>query len=314
MAVDNHRDNPLDVTGRFWLRDHVQISPQTGKGAYGKVFDVKYAGATYSAQAFQENRGDIERIKQHFVEVCRNWSTVCHHSNIALFIDVYYESDHTLPLIVTEKMPYTLRSIIKGEIKNALMTALPQKLSILCDISSGLWYLHDFQQLPIVHCGLIPDNILVGYSQYQPQRLQAKITNVGVFKVVKVTGSEQDTVTYLAPEVRSENPHYNPSCDVYSFGKLFLATTGANILESTRCEFSDRQLQEYSEDTDLVRLISSCSNSKEKRPKISRISEAMLQVTEKSAVLNEEVSKKILLRDQLFIVTILNTFLCGMYV
>ena len=90
---------------------------------------------------------------------------------------------------------------------------LHQKLSILQDTSLGLRYLHN-RHPPIVHRDLTPNNILLG------SRLEAKITDLGVAKVMKDTDSGRKmskapgTPHFMPPEALDDNPVYDASLDM----------------------------------------------------------------------------------------------------
>ena len=89
-------------------------------------------------------------------------------------------------------------------------------MSILDEVCLGLRYLHS-RNPPIVHRDLTSNNILLGY------RLEAKITDLGVAKVVK--SDNQKTMTklpgtpdFMPPEALNIRPVYGPSLDVFSYG------------------------------------------------------------------------------------------------
>ena len=133
-------------------------------------------------------------------------------------IGVYYPAmdQYRLPVMVMEKMQYSLR----GLVENYENIPLNVKLSILDEVCLGLRYLHS-RNPPIVHRDLTPNNILLSY------RLEAKITDLGVAKVVQT--SNQKTMTkapgtpdYMPPEALSKRPLYGPSLDIFSYGGVML--------------------------------------------------------------------------------------------
>ena len=126
---------------------------------------------------------------------------------------------HRLPVMVMEKMQHSLR----GLVENYDNIPLNVKLSILDEVCLGLRYLHS-RNPPIVHRDLTPNNILLGY------RLEAKITDLGVAKVMK--GDNKKTMTklpgtpdFMPPEALSRRPVYGPSLDVFSYGAVILNVT-----------------------------------------------------------------------------------------
>ena len=140
---------------------------------------------------------------------------------IVTSLGVYYPAmDHyRLPVMVMEKMQHSLR----GLVKNYDNIPLNVKLSILDEVCLGLRYLHS-RNPPIVHRDLTPNNILLSY------RLEAKITDLGVAKVVR--SDNQNTMTklpgtpdFMPPEALSKRPVYGPSLDVFSYGGVILNVT-----------------------------------------------------------------------------------------
>ena len=126
---------------------------------------------------------------------------------------------YRLPVMVMEKMQHSLRGLVE-KYDNIPLNV---KLSILEEVCLGLRYLHS-RNPPIVHRDLTPNNILLGY------RLEAKITDLGVAKVVK--SDNQKTMTklpgtpdFMPPEALSKRPVYGPSLDMFSYGGVILNVT-----------------------------------------------------------------------------------------
>ena len=126
---------------------------------------------------------------------------------------------YRLPVMVMEKMQHSLRALVE-KYDNIPLNV---KLSILDEVCLGLRYLHS-RNPPIVHRDLTPNNILLSY------RLEAKISDLGVAKVVK--SDNQKTMTklpgtpdFMPPEALSIRPVYGPSLDVFSYGGVILNVT-----------------------------------------------------------------------------------------
>ena len=93
-------------------------------------------------------------------------------------------------------------------------------MSVLLDISKGLWHLHS-HEMPIVHQDLSPNNILL------TDQLVAKISDLGVAKVIQANSNKTKTrapgtVDFMPPEALLETPEYDTSLDIFSYGGLIL--------------------------------------------------------------------------------------------
>ena len=145
-----------------------------------------------------------------------------HHSKIIIirfiiiFIGVYYPTKHKLPVIVMEKMQFSLRNLLEKR-KNVQWE---KKLSIMNDVCLGLQYLHN-RNPPIVHRDLTPNNILLC------SHLRAKISDLGVAKVMH--GTDTKTLTqnpgtndFMPPESIASKPVYGLPLDIFSFGGVTL--------------------------------------------------------------------------------------------
>ena len=204
---------------------------ELGRGAYGRVFTVKYCGRTFAAKEIHsillEFSGKKERgaITKSFLRECYHCSNL-RHPNIVQFIGVYWPDENSdLPVMVMELMDCTLTTYIEKHPKMELKT----KYSILCDIAYGLVYLHA-QNPPVIHRDLSPNNILMTNQNV------AKIGDLGVAKALRAGGKQTEkqtkltklpgTADFMPPETHSDNPVYNATLDVFSFGgiMLFVAT------------------------------------------------------------------------------------------
>ena len=133
-------------------------------------------------------------------------------------LGVHYPAmdQYKLPIMVMEKMQYSLRGLVEKYVDIPLNV----KLTILDEVCLGLRYLHS-RNPPIVHRDLTPNNILLGY------RLEAKITDLGVAKVMKSDNEKTmtklpGTPDFMPPEALGIKPVYGPSLDVFSYGGVIL--------------------------------------------------------------------------------------------
>jgi len=200
---------------------------ELGRGAYGRVFTVKYCGKSFAAKEIHstllELSGKKERqaIRKSFLHECYNCS-ILRHPNIVQFIGVYWpEQKSDLPVMVMELMDCNLTTYIDKHprINHKI------KYSILCDIAYGLAYLHA-QNPPVVHRDLSPNNILL------TNQLVAKIGDLGVAKVIQAGGKQTEknakhtklpgTADFMPPEAFNDKPVYDTSLDIFSFGGITL--------------------------------------------------------------------------------------------
>ena len=103
---------------------------QLGKGAYGKVLEVRYTGTSFVAQVFQvdDSISVTETRKQNLLQECLIWS-VARHPNVSQFIGVWYRNgDKSFPAIVTEKMRYSLRSLMESREDNDASKIRPHQV------------------------------------------------------------------------------------------------------------------------------------------------------------------------------------------
>ena len=89
--------------------------------AYGKVFEVWYAGKGCTAKeihsVFFQNAEpkELKRFKSNFLQECSIWSTL-HQPNIVTLIGVYFRDRNNtgIPIMVMVKMECTLTSLIES--------------------------------------------------------------------------------------------------------------------------------------------------------------------------------------------------------
>ena len=196
-----------------------------GDGAYGKVFEVEFCGTLYAAkeihpiliEAAQEGSNEeVKALKTMFITECLR-SSALGHQNVVQVLGVYNPGGKALlPVLVMEMMEQSLRSLVEKH-QNIPMYV---KLSILLDVSRGLWYLHNHHP-PIVHRDLSPNNVLLT-SQYV-----AKISDLGVAKVIKADSKKTKTrapgtIDFMPPEAFLDSPEYGLPLDVFSYGGVIL--------------------------------------------------------------------------------------------
>ena len=218
----------LRLKGVIRLRNRQEL----GRGAYGKVYAVKYCGTICAAKEIHsilvEEVGDVEmrRTVELFMKECRQCSTL-RHPNVIQFLGVYYPSEGVggvlqgrmrLPVMVMEMMVDNLTSLVDKHEKIPVHI----KFSIVHDVSLGLCYLHNHDPL-IIHRDLSPNNVLLTAHHV------AKISDLGVAKVIKADSGKimtkaPGTVDFMPPETLTKRPEYGPPMDVFSFAGIVLHT------------------------------------------------------------------------------------------
>ena len=202
---------------------------ELGRGAYGRVYAVKYCQTICAAKEIHsilvEGVGQVEmqRTIESFMRECRQCSTL-RHPNVIQFLGVYYPTKvgganrMRLPVMVMEMMADSLTSFVDKHEKIPVHI----KYSIVHDVSLGLCYLHNHDP-PIVHRDLSPNNVLLTAHHV------AKISDLGVAKVIKADSRKTmtkapGTVDFMPLEALSISPVYGPPMDVFSFAGIILHT------------------------------------------------------------------------------------------
>jgi len=130
-----------------------------------------------------------------------------------MFLGVYNPDGQLLPALMMEQTQKSLTSVVE-KYPNIPMYV---KLSMLLDVSRGLWYIPPHSSS--FHCSSGPfTKQLLLTSQFL-----AKISDFGVAKVIqtdikKTKTSAPETVDFMGPEVLLESPEYGPSLNVFSYG------------------------------------------------------------------------------------------------
>ena len=272
---------------------------ELGNGSYGKVFEVDYSGKLCAAKEVHSlllqlaTKEGAAKLKDDFLRECYLWSTL-RHPTIVQFLGICYPStdESRLPIMVLEKMHNSLTSLMEKQDHISLSV----KLSILHDVSLGLRYLHSHNPV-IIHRDLSPNNILV------TSHLEAKITDLGVAKVMTTGGTKTMTMTpgtgvFMPPEALDDKPVYGPPLDVFSFGGVILYMTSrqwptpkswSQIDSKTNKRFFLSEVerrQQYIDmmvggDADLKPLVTSCLEDVPKlRPLMADISAKLKKMKE----------------------------------
>ncbi len=199
---------------------------QLGAGSFGYIFKVRVGGVERIAKRLHKafidrsrvSSKEVDSIEAKFRNECIILSKL-RHPNIVEFIGVHYGlRGHTDITLIME--------CVSTDLDNFLVVhpniPLPVKLSILCDVSFGLVYLHEYKP-PIIHRDLTARNVLV------TDRCHAKIADLGVAKLVDIQDQFATSHThtpgqmfYMPPEALTEKASCTPKVDIFSFGHLTL--------------------------------------------------------------------------------------------
>lgn len=270
-----------------------------GNGSYGAVFTVKYRGDPCAAKEIHsllfEEAAEKLNVLDVFTRECCQCSEL-HHPNIVKFIGVYFPNKQLLPVMLMELMDKSLRAYLEGP---QTYVTLAAKSSILIDVAEGLGYLH-YRNPPVVHRDLTPNNILLKLLGNGDSIPVAKISDLGVAKAVETNKKIRQRLTklpgspgFMPPEAFEENPVYNTSLDVFSYGGvvLFVANqiwpdpTAPNTLDRktnklvafTEVQRRQQYLAKMENGAEIWRsTVKAClSNNPDERPTIAQVSERL---------------------------------------
>ena len=218
--MDNTEE--ADQLQRLYLNGVRPNGKDIGVGAYGRVFEVEFCGNTFAAKEIHPilvqhvQTEESEEVRRAFINECVQ-SISLGHPNIVTFLGVYnLQNDSLLPVLVMERMSESLTSFVDKYPSIPLCV----KLSVLLDVSQGLWYLHSHNP-PVVHRDLSPNNVLLN------NQFVAKISDLGVAKVIQNDSSRTKTrapgtVDFMPPEALQQNPKYDTQLDIFSYGGIIL--------------------------------------------------------------------------------------------
>ena len=177
-----------------------------GRGSYAAVVEVDYKGLRCAGKKIHRvlYEGQVDNLVRRFEEECRLLSQL-RHPHIVQFLGIYFEVDTNAPVLVMEFLPTTLTQCLDR------YGVMPEEIncSILQDVAVGLRYLHDRRD-PIIHRDLSANNVLLTAD------MRAKISDLGVAKIVEVNPGRMSTMTkapgtqcYMPPEAMVHRPRYS---------------------------------------------------------------------------------------------------------
>ena len=230
----------------------------------------------------------MQKVKNEFIQECYHCSNLI-HPNIVKCLGMYYPTQRSFPVRVSEFMDISLTNFVKRPNVNYFT-----KISVLNDVATGLSFIHS-RSPPIAHCNLFPNNILLKYSANDDTPPVAKIADLGVAKVMQAYSKHSSVLLsqipqsffYLAPEsfeVGYSSTSSRTQTDVFSFGAITLFIFNAVLPEA--CYATELSEAEYhrqkclnmltGESSSLKAVTESCLNNRpECRPSIATVLETI---------------------------------------
>ncbi|CAK9877571.1 unnamed protein product [Sphagnum jensenii] len=187
-----------------------------GQGAFGAVYKGVLDGSEIAVKLLlPEVQQGMEEFSNEIVLV-----TSMRHRNLVKLKGCCF-GDREQRILVYEFVENNNLAEVIFEGKGDLNMDWPIRKNICIGIASGLKYLHQDVQPPIVHRDIKPANILLDID------LNAKIADFGLARLFPKVGSHVSTINivgtmgYLAPEYISLG-QLSEKVDVYSFGVVLL--------------------------------------------------------------------------------------------
>ncbi|CAL5395123.1 unnamed protein product [Camellia sinensis] len=186
-----------------------------GMGSFGSVYKAILEDTTILA--IKVFNSQVEGAFKSFDVECEIMRHI-RHRNLTKVISSCSNLD--FKALVLEYMPNG--SLEKWLYSYNYFLDMLQRLDIMIDIACALEYLHHDYSMPLVHCDLKPNNILLDDD------MVAHVSDFGIAKLLDLGESVTHTKSiatfgYIAPEFGLEGL-VSTSCDVYSYGILLMET------------------------------------------------------------------------------------------
>ena len=254
-AVIGEMSSDKVILEKYVLSGVKSLGQELGRGAYGRVYTVRYDRSIYAAKEIHSVliANDKEEFQREtFLRECNHCSGLS-HPNIVSFKGIFYPQRNQWPAMVMELMDESLTNYVI----NKPGSSFGRKASILFDVAKGLGYLHSLSP-PIIHRDLSPNNVLLKYAGVNHVPPIAKIADLGVAKLVKADSQKTrsrltqapGTVGFMPPEALADIPQYDTSLDVFSYGGIMLHTVNEKWptpTSSTKFDPETRKLRAFTE-------------------------------------------------------------------
>ena len=287
-AISDHlRRSTISESNIELLRDQ-----DLGRGAYGRVFKVRYRGSLCAAKEIHSILveaayipAERRRLQAVFQRECDHCSKL-NHPNIVHFIGMYHPPQQLFPVMIMELMDESLTTYAEKQ-----NISFKRRMSVLYDVAEGLCYLHS-RNPPVIHRDLSPNNVLLKHLPLLPV---AKIADLGVAKIIvddkEYLTKAPGTVHFMPPEALVDKPQYDSSLEVFSYGGITLYTVNGKwpkptvitkldpvtggLKAFTEVERRQEHLDKMRGEAEMLRpLVEAClDNDPVKRPSIIELSE-----------------------------------------
>ena len=271
--------------------EHLKAGEEIGRGAYGAIYRGEWQGSPCAIKEVHEIlKNASAKVRESFQKECER-SIRLRHPNIVQFFGL-----HTKPqtqgderCLVMELLYCSLHHLLEPENQKPLHIPMQMKLSLLCDITRGLRYLHNHSP-SIIHRDLSSNNVLV------TEHMVAKIGDLGTMRFFDPRRQSQmskqpGTVVFMPPEALTDTPNYGTDIDIFSFACVAVHTLSGKWptpTEPTKLQQgssdliaiseADRRIQYFNEikDEDMKGFLVRClDNDRLKRPDITVVYDEM---------------------------------------
>ncbi|KAH7294924.1 hypothetical protein KP509_27G024900 [Ceratopteris richardii] len=211
-----------------------------GEGGFGRVYKGRLENSGQVVAVKQLDRNGLQGNREFLVEVLI--LSLLHHPNLVNLIG--YCADGDQRLLVYEYMPY-------GSLEDHLFDLAPgqapldwnTRIRIAAGAASGLEYLHDKADPPVIYRDFKSSNILLD-NGFQPKLSDFGLAKLGpVGDKSHVSTRVMGTYGYCAPEYAMTG-QLTVKSDVYSFGVVLLELiTGRRAIDNTRPQAEQNLVQ-----------------------------------------------------------------------
>ena len=280
----------------------LKTGQEIGRGAYGVIFKGKWQGSPCAIKEVHQiftstniiSENERQRARDNFQKECEQ-SIRLRHPNIIQFFGLYVPQgggvEPGFPSLVMELLHCSLHHLLEPPDKSKPPLPMPMqlKLSLLCDVTRGLRYLHNYSP-SIIHRDLSSNNVLV------TKGMVAKIGDLGTMRFFDPRQQSQmskqpGTAVFMPPEALIDPPNYGCDIDIFSFACVALHTLsgkwpnptqptkvqpGSNELIAVSEANRRKQYLDEIEDQALKDFLVEClNNDRHKRPVITEVYDRM---------------------------------------